>query len=57
MADQFKPGDTVILKSGGPMMTVTEVEGTRVFCEWFDAKNNPQSRSFEQAALRHAKAD
>jgi uncharacterized protein YodC (DUF2158 family) len=42
MANQFKAGDVVVLNSGGPKMTVSEV-GThpinnkpRVWCEWFD---------------------
>lgn len=42
MADAFKPGDVVALKSGGPKMTVTQVgianltgEPT-VWCVWFD---------------------
>ena len=36
----FKPGDIVRLKSGGPSMTVDEVEKkgnvTSIFCFWFD---------------------
>lgn len=33
----FKPGDTVRVKSGGPIMTVEEVEDhDRVFCTWMD---------------------
>jgi uncharacterized protein YodC (DUF2158 family) len=36
MADVFKPGDTVQLKSGGPVMTVEQVdEKTGVRCQWF----------------------
>ena len=37
MADQFKVGDIVQLKSGGPRMTVESVEATNsLFCVWFD---------------------
>jgi uncharacterized protein YodC (DUF2158 family) len=37
----FKPGDTVRLSSGGPVMTVKLIEGDWIFCDWFDgAKKN-----------------
>ena len=41
MVDQFKPGDIVKLKSGGPAMTVTQIVTTdrgrlQVWCKWFD---------------------
>ena len=51
MAVRFKPGDIVALKSGGPLMTVTKVEGGRVWCEWFDGKA-PQAQIFEETVLR-----
>ena len=57
MADDFKPGDTVMLKSGGPHMTVTKVDGDRVWCEWFDEKKKPTGRYFEKVILRRSKAD
>lgn len=44
MADEIKEGDVVMLKSGGPDMTVTSIGdqyGTRtVWCAWFDGKKN-----------------
>ncbi len=40
MAEQWKAGDVVQLKSGGPIMTVQslkEIQGEPVvFCAWFD---------------------
>ena len=45
---QWNPGDVVILRSGGPTMTVRllkETEGT-VYCEWFDDKGQAQGRAF-----------
>jgi uncharacterized protein YodC (DUF2158 family) len=40
MAEQWKEGDVVQLKSGGPIMTVETVANiqgkTTVFCLWFD---------------------
>lgn len=49
--NEFKPGDVVRLKSGGPNMTVTSVGedfgGTMsVFVTWFDDKQKPQSGSY-----------
>lgn len=46
MADQeFKPGDVVQLKSGGPKMTVQEAYeehgDNKVICNWFTRDNEP----------------
>jgi uncharacterized protein YodC (DUF2158 family) len=37
MAERFKPGDLVQIKSGGPVMTVKWVssDGKTVNCQWF----------------------
>jgi uncharacterized protein YodC (DUF2158 family) len=45
-------GDVVQLKSGGPSMTVREVEGKDVYCVWFDQKRVLQSERFELTVLR-----
>lgn len=39
MAKNFKAGDLVQLKSGGPIMTVRDNEGPEyVTCQWFGGK-------------------
>ena len=48
----FKVGDTVRLKSGGPLMTVIDLDGERVRCQWFDEKNKPMAQLFVAAALQ-----
>lgn len=58
MPDQFKPGDVVKLKSGGPAMTVNAVGeqfggGIRVWCDWFEGSKKFSS-DFEPSALKHA---
>ena len=46
----FKVGDTVRFKSGGPLMTVIQLEGDKVRCQWFD-DNKPVAQLFVAAAL------
>jgi uncharacterized protein YodC (DUF2158 family) len=36
MANQFKVGDVVQLKSGGPKMTVTVIRADGLDCTWFE---------------------
>lgn len=51
--DAFSRGDVVMLRSGGPSMTVTkEPDGSRTWCEWFDRDHVPQGQHFDVAALR-----
>ncbi len=47
----FNKGDIVELKSGGPPMTVAQVEGERVLCQWFDGKS-PAAQRFDAATLK-----
>ena len=61
MAQDFKAGDQVQLKSGGPTMTVTIVGENqygrkKVFCQWFD-KNKLCEAEFEPDTVETAKAD
>lgn len=54
----FKAGDTVKLKSGGPLMTVesvgeTQFDGPGVWCVWFE-KNTKKSDTFSPEVLEKA---
>lgn len=50
---EFKVGDVVILKSGGPSMTVNSVDISGVFCVWFDSKGETKSATFLAEMLNH----
>jgi uncharacterized protein YodC (DUF2158 family) len=58
MPQQFRSGEAVQLKSGGPIMTVVErgcfgrdtVEGCR--CRWFDDKQKLNEEVFTDAELK-----
>jgi uncharacterized protein YodC (DUF2158 family) len=51
MAEKFELGETVRLRSGGPLMTVDSINGDEIWCEWFDDKNQPQARSYKAHTL------
>ena len=53
----FKPGDTVRLKSGGPLMTVSGCELDVCWCTWFDDKKNLQTEKFVQHILKKSDDD
>ena len=40
----IKIGDTVRLKSGGPIMTVFAIEGGDAYCEWFSGDKSTKGR-------------
>jgi uncharacterized protein YodC (DUF2158 family) len=42
----FRTGDVVQLKSGGPSLVVLEVKGEAVTCIWFDADHHVQQATF-----------
>jgi uncharacterized protein YodC (DUF2158 family) len=49
---QFKSGDVVGLKSGGPVMTVQHYSDTEyVVCTWFDGKSLKRD-VFHEASLQ-----
>lgn len=52
--ETFRPGDTVTLKSGGPVMTIRSVsdgEGApTAFCDWF-VGNKAESKRFALVQL------
>ena len=58
MADKFKVGDVVRLRSGGPQMTVVKLhpdlgEGEKVVCKWFSGSGSkkPESETYPPQAL------
>jgi uncharacterized protein YodC (DUF2158 family) len=50
MAEQFKVGDVVQLKSGGPLMTVGEVSD-EIWCVWFE-KSDKKGDTFHPDTLK-----
>jgi uncharacterized protein YodC (DUF2158 family) len=48
----MKVGDVVQLKSGGPLMTVSDIEDEDVYCNWFDKNNKLVSSSFRLLQLK-----
>ena len=53
-SESFQPGDRVMLKSGGPVMTVTELIDGKVWCQWFDNKQELKENAFMPHALTKA---
>jgi len=60
---EFKVGDVVALKSGGPPMTVDEVlempEGSKgcIKCRWFDVKEQLKKGEFSPDSLEVSKGE
>jgi uncharacterized protein YodC (DUF2158 family) len=48
---EFNDGQTVRLKSGGPVMTVRFFEHDAYQCVWFDGKGNRVESEFDGPAL------
>lgn len=55
MADALEVGDLVMLKSGGPVMTVEDVGGDYASCVWFDINKpgtQPLRNTFDPRLLK-----
>lgn len=56
----YKEGDVVILRSGGPRMTVSRAwnneKGSWVECVWFDERT-PKDKSFNAAVVQKYESD
>lgn len=40
----MKEGDVVVLKSGGPRMTIEEINDDAALCQWFDGTKAQRER-------------
>jgi uncharacterized protein YodC (DUF2158 family) len=51
MSNAINEGDIVHLKSGGPRMTVQELDGDGAYCIWFDGDGKKQGARFRISNL------
>lgn len=49
--DEFKVGDVVELKSGGPPMTIQSKTADKWFCTWTEADGTTTGSGFLQSSL------
>lgn len=50
---EYKIGDVVQLKSGGPIMTCIDIEGDDIVCSWFSKKSDSyQTERFPKLSLK-----
>jgi len=54
---ELKPGDVVILKSGGHPVTVVEVNDDKVECLWMGGDGDLFRETLPLAVLEHAEID
>lgn len=52
METQIKIGDVVLLKSGGPKMTVYFIINDTISCQWFDNNNEAKNGDFIISTLK-----
>jgi uncharacterized protein YodC (DUF2158 family) len=63
MSNQFSVGNTVQLKSGGPIMTIVSIENPAnnlekdISCMWFEEDGSLMRDSFPHDSLKEAVAD
>lgn len=49
---RFSEGDVVQMKSGGPIMTISEIrDDGKVVCHWFGDKNKQEIGTFPNVVL------
>jgi uncharacterized protein YodC (DUF2158 family) len=53
----LKPGDVVILKSGGLPMTVTEIKGDAIVCAWMGGEGDLFRETLPLAVLEQVEVD
>ena len=53
----IKPGDVVLLKSGGPLMTVVSVDEDEIGCVWIGDDGEPFRETFPPVAVDLAESD
>lgn len=49
---QFKPGDAVQLKQGGPVMHVVTTSQNLCYCNWCDEQGTLQHGTFSNGSLQ-----
>ncbi len=52
---EFKAGDVVVLKSSGPEMTITSIQGEDANCAWFVGTDGPRFGTFVMIALKRVR--
>ena len=48
---KFSKGDVVVLKSGGPKMTIFDVDGDSHTCRWFNTSGAWKRENFSDSEL------
>lgn len=53
---KFKKGEVVRLKSGGPKMTITEVNGDKINCLCIDKDCREHPKTLDASSLEYGRA-